>query len=68
MLSGNMKEAYENRVKIEETKFEIFSKIIEFIYTDEIQLDDIDTVIALLIEANKFSLPRLKTICESYLS
>ena len=43
-------------------------KVVEFIYTDEIQLDDVESAISILIEANKFNLTRLKSICESYLS
>lgn len=42
--------------------------ILNFIYTDEINLTNIDSVIALLIEANKYNLTWLKMLCENYLA
>lgn len=42
--------------------------ILNFIYTDEINLVNIDNVIALMIEANKYNLTWLKMLCENYLA
>ena len=68
MLSSSMKEGHENRINVTDTKPEVFQSILEFIYTDEIILKDIDLVISLLVEANKYGLTRLKSLCEHFLA
>jgi hypothetical protein len=56
MLTSQMRESRENKIVISDTKYEVFINILNFIYTDEILLTDVDTVVNLLIEANKYNL------------
>lgn len=59
-----MKEASNNEIEIPETSTEVFQNLINFIYTDDVQFQDINMVVNLLIEANKYNLLRLRNICE----
>lgn len=46
----------------------MFKALLEFIYSDEIVFENDDMAVSLLVEANKYSLGRLKSICENFLS
>ncbi|XP_057317942.1 speckle-type POZ protein B-like [Microplitis mediator] len=67
MFTHEMKEKKENTVTIPDIDPEIFEKILEFIYTDNI--DDLDANAECLLEsANKYQLLKLKSLCEKSLS
>ena len=63
-----MKESKENKIRIEDTRYDVFMALLEYIYSDEIQFAGTDMVVALLVEANKYNLTRLKSMAESYLA
>lgn len=64
MLMSSMKEGLINEIEIKDTSPDVFKNLINYIYTDEVQLHDITMAVNLLIEANKYNLSRLKNICE----
>ena len=68
MLNSQMKETKENKIHIEDTRYDVFMALLEYIYSDEIQFSDADMVVALLVEANKYNLARLKSMAENYLA
>ena len=44
-----------------------FKKVLEFIYSDQVQLISAEQAIDILVAANKYGLDRLKRLCEKYL-
>ena len=68
MLTSSMKEGLKDEIEIKDTNPEVFKNIINYIYTDEIELNDLSMIVNLLIESNKYNLIRLKNIWELELS
>ncbi|XP_057318312.1 speckle-type POZ protein B-like [Microplitis mediator] len=67
MFTHEMKENRESEVTIPDIDPEIFNKMLEFIYTDEI--NNLDADAAYLLEAaDKYQLLNLKSLCEESLS
>ncbi|XP_057318708.1 speckle-type POZ protein B-like [Microplitis mediator] len=67
MFTHEMKENRESGVTIPDIDPEIFNKMLEFIYTDEI--NNLDADAAYLLEAaDKYQLLNLKSLCEESLS
>ncbi|XP_053596739.1 speckle-type POZ protein B [Microplitis demolitor] len=67
MFSHGMKENRDGEVAIPDIEPEIFNKMLEFIYTDEI--NNLDADAAYLLEAaDKYQLRKLKSLCEESLS
>lgn len=64
MLSSAMREGLKDEIEIKDTSPEVFKNIINYIYTDEVELHDISMIVNLLIESNKYCLTRLKSIWE----
>ncbi|XP_057319185.1 speckle-type POZ protein B-like [Microplitis mediator] len=67
MFTHKMKENRDNKVAIPDIEPKIFNKLLEFIYTDEINDLDMDAV-SLLEAADKYQLLTLKSLCEKSLS
>ncbi|XP_057318507.1 speckle-type POZ protein B-like isoform X2 [Microplitis mediator] len=66
MFTHEMKEKKDSEVDIPDIDPEIFNKMLQFIYTDEINNLDIDAVY-LLEAADKYQLLNLKSLCEESL-
>ncbi|XP_057318380.1 speckle-type POZ protein B-like [Microplitis mediator] len=66
MFTHEMKEKRDNEVTIPDIEPEIFNKLLEFIYTDDINNLDMDAA-SLLEAANKYQLLKLKSLCEESL-
>ncbi|XP_057318255.1 speckle-type POZ protein B-like [Microplitis mediator] len=67
MFTHKMKENRDNEVAIPDIEPEIVNKLLEFIYTDEINDLDMDAA-SLLDAADKYQLLKLKSLCEESLS
>jgi len=67
MVESGMKESVENRVKIDDIEPGIFEALLRFIYTDRVDLTQVD-VEDLLVAANKYMLPLLKLECQKNLA
>ena len=67
MVESGMKESVENRVEINDIAPDIFEALLRFIYTDRVDLAQVD-VQDLLVEANKYMIPLLKLECQKTLS
>jgi len=66
MLRSGMKESVENRVEINDIAPDIFEALLRFIYTDRVDLTQVDAK-DLLAAANKYLLPLLKFQCQQFL-
>jgi hypothetical protein len=51
-------------IEIEDMAHEVFLKVVEFLYTDEVAETPAELAVPLLIAAERFLLPRLKGLCE----
>jgi len=67
MLKSGMKESVSNRVEIDDIAPDIFEALLQFIYTDRVDLTNIDPK-DLLAAANKYLLPLLKFECQKFLT
>ncbi len=67
MLKSGMKESVSNRVEIDDIAPDIFEVLLQFIYTDRVDLTNIDPK-DLLAAANKYLLPLLKFQCQIHLA
>ncbi|XP_057317898.1 speckle-type POZ protein B-like isoform X2 [Microplitis mediator] len=67
MFTHKMKENRDNEVAIPDIEPEIFNKLLEFIYTDDIKNLDMDAA-SLFEAADKYQLLKLKSLCEVSLS
>jgi hypothetical protein len=54
-----MKESKASEVTISDISFPVLSKLIEYLYTDQVELDG-DTVLELFTVADKYDQPHLK--------
>jgi len=66
MLMGGLKESTQSEIHVGEIKLHVLSKLVEFLYTDLVDLDG-DTVVDLFVAADKFQVGRLRAICENFL-
>ena len=67
MFTTGMRESQETQITLEDIKAEPFRLLLSYLYTDEIELD-VETAEALLVASSRFDIPRLKLLCENYLS
>jgi hypothetical protein len=70
MLLGGMKESSQKEIFLKDISFKTLSQLIEFLYTDEIQLDETwnyNDVIELFQSADKYGVSFLKNLCEEHL-
>ncbi|CAD6204172.1 GSCOCG00009899001-RA-CDS [Cotesia congregata] len=66
MFSYDMKENKKNEINIPDIDPEVFSKVIDYIYTDKV--DELETFAEELLEASdKYQLQGLKEMCEDFL-
>mmetsp|Transcript_21045 Transcript_21045/g.27378 ORF Transcript_21045/g.27378 Transcript_21045/m.27378 type:complete len:446 (+) Transcript_21045:552-1889(+) len=67
MLYGGMKESYssDEGIEIEDVSHEVFLKILEFLYTDEVKDIPSELAVPLLMASERFLLTRLKALCET---
>jgi N-acetylneuraminic acid mutarotase len=63
MLTGSMIEAGQPVIYIEEVSYDIFLKVLEYLYTDKVEVQFEDAM-DLFAAADLFDVPRLKAICE----
>lgn len=64
MLYGGMREADSEEIEIRDMSHPVFLKLLEFLYTDDVEDLGPDMAIPLLIAAELYLLDRLKGICE----
>lgn len=67
MFRSDTKEALEGKVIIRDTPFHIFEKIIRYIYTTEINFEDIEFACNVYAEADKYCIIPLKERCIIFL-
>ncbi len=53
-----------NAIEIQDVSYDVFMKLLEYIYTDSLKGITLETGIQLLITSEKFLLDRLKAMCE----
>lgn len=63
LFMGNMKEASESTIRIEEIRYEIFLMVLEYLYTDQLEISFADAM-EIFEAADLFCIHRLKTMCE----
>lgn len=67
MFKSEMKEERETEIPIEEVSYDVFLSMLEFTYTDRVEVSG-DMTIDLLKAANRFGLEGLRTKCEEQFS
>eukprot|EP01121_Diplochlamys_sp_Union-15-3_P008426 TRINITY_DN2235_c0_g2_i1.p1 TRINITY_DN2235_c0_g2~~TRINITY_DN2235_c0_g2_i1.p1 ORF type:complete len:260 (+),score=34.66 TRINITY_DN2235_c0_g2_i1:280-1059(+) len=68
MLESGMRESRENIIMLTDIEYEIFLKVLTFLYVDQINLDSIEDGVKTLIAADRFQLLKLQSHCEAFLS
>ena len=63
LILGDMKESSMKTIRIEQVSHSTFLKILEYLYTDQLRIY-LDCAMELFEAANRFCIPRLKTMCE----
>ena len=63
MLTGEYMESTANVVVIEDVKYTTFELLMEYLYTDHVQIT-MDTAMELFQIADRFAIDRLKVLCE----
>jgi len=63
MLEGGMREAHQTTVRLEEVRYDIFLKLVYFLYTDECEIA-LEIAMELFQAADQFGVERLKKMCE----
>ncbi|XP_076799380.1 kelch-like protein 12 isoform X1 [Clavelina lepadiformis] len=66
MFTTEMKEKYETKAKIENVSLKIMEKILDFVYTAEIEVT-FDDVYDLLAAADYMQVPHIKDFCSAFL-
>ncbi|EGC38531.1 hypothetical protein DICPUDRAFT_45776 [Dictyostelium purpureum] len=64
LFSSGLKETYEKEITINE-RHDDFKTLIEFLYSGNEQLVELENCIGILYLADLYCVPRLKTVCES---
>lgn len=64
MLYGPMREGQQKTISIPEARHEVFLRLIEYLYTDDIRSElEADAYVELLMLGEQYNLPRLKAMC-----
>jgi N-acetylneuraminic acid mutarotase len=63
LFLGDMREASQSTIPIEQVSHPIFLNILEYLYTDQLEIA-LDSAMELFQAADLFCIPRLKTMCE----
>jgi hypothetical protein len=66
MLTAEMKERHSSDIYLRDISYPALQKLVEFIYTDFVEMDG-DCVVELFTAADKYDLPRLKYLCETFM-
>jgi len=66
MLVNQMCEASMKVVVVKEIKFDTLSLLVEYLYTDTVNIDEAN-VVDLFVAADRFQVKRLQAICENFL-
>jgi hypothetical protein len=66
LLLGGMKESHEQDVRFPDTSYDVLSLLIQFLYTDNVDLNG-DIVVSLFMAADKYQLTRLRALCENFI-
>lgn len=61
-----MKESMEKEVLFPDTKYEVLSLLVQFLYTDNADING-DIVVGLFMAADKYQLARLRALCENFI-
>ncbi|KAK6182095.1 hypothetical protein SNE40_009857 [Patella caerulea] len=69
MLCGHFTESSSenSQISIHGTSSELFSTLLEYLYTDHAPIEDVDSV-GLLVLADEYDVPRLVNLCELYIT
>eukprot|EP01132_Coremiostelium_polycephalum_P007480 gene7480-9191_t len=67
MFSGEMLESQLKEIEIKEYQPIVFQKMIEYIYTDNLNEENVDMILNLVIISDEYLLDSLKSLCESKL-
>lgn len=77
MLFGGMKESVQNGyeegngtrrpIELQDVSHPVFTKVVEYLYTDNVSDLNLDLSIPLLIASEQFMLDRLKALCEDHI-
>jgi len=63
MFEGQMREAQEKTVTINNVSHRVFLALLEYLYTDEVEIS-LDIAMDLFVAADQFGVERLKRLCE----
>jgi len=63
MFGGQMRESKQDSVSIKDTSYEVFKSLLEYLYTDEIEIKW-EQAMDLFVAADQFGVERLKKLCE----
>merc|ERR1712039_477105 len=63
MFEGQMREARQNTVTINNVSQRVFLALLEYLYTDEVEIS-LDIAMDLFVVADQFGVERLKRLCE----
>ena len=64
LLTGDMRESLMDRIAINDVRKDIFLRLLEYLYTDDVEVD-LDMAMELFQAADQFGVDRLKRMCES---
>merc|ERR1711972_884304 len=63
MFEGQMREAQEKTITINNVSHRVFLALLEYLYTDEVEIC-MDIAMDLFVAADQFGVERLKRLCE----
>jgi len=66
-LIGGMKESHSTKIKVPGVKSDVFKAILQFIYCDEVELDE-ELALELILVADEYLMKDLTRSCGKYLS
>jgi len=64
MFGGEMREAQQNTITIPNLSHRAFLALLEYLYTDEVEISNMDIAMDLFVAADQFGVERLKRLCE----
>jgi len=69
LLKGQMRESQQKEVPLVDVNYQSFLGILEYMYTDALSFETIkaDTIVDIMLLADRFLLHSLKVLCETYL-
>uniref|UniRef100_A0A7S2SJA3 BTB domain-containing protein n=1 Tax=Rhizochromulina marina TaxID=1034831 RepID=A0A7S2SJA3_9STRA len=64
MLTGEMREAREKEIVLQDVRYQVFLSLLEYLYTDQIDIR-VEEAMELFQAADRFGVERLKRMCEN---